>query len=137
MGTETQRLQDEIKSLIKQLGWSQKRFARELQAMDDDDPERWTTGEEETSRYEERVKKQLTRPTVAPELLRRYLQQLQSHEAFANLDVMVPYFEADASLPRELLEGMRKISAMLDDQDPETSSLHEPGKTGASKRRQD
>ncbi|WP_122670350.1 hypothetical protein [Pseudomonas viridiflava] len=137
MGTDTQRLQDEIKGLIKQLGWSQKRFARELQAMDDDDADRWATGEEETSRYEERVKKQLTRPTVAPELLRRYLQQLQSHEAFANLDVIVPYFEADDSLPRELLEGMTKISAMLDDEGPETSVAHERSKTAGSKRSQE
>jgi hypothetical protein len=132
MGTETLRLQDEIKSLIKTLGWSQKRFARELQAMDDD-ADSWTVGEEETSRYEERVKKQLTRPTVAPELLRRYLQQLQSHEAFANLDVIVPYFEADASLPQELLEGMRKISTMLDDQGPETSVVDEPSKASGSR----
>lgn len=136
MGTETQRLQDEIKGLIKQLGWSQKRFARELQAMDDD-ADTWTAVEEETSRYEERVKKQLTRPTVAPELLRRYLQQLQSHEAFANLDVIVPYFEADASLPQELLEGMRKISAMLDDQGPETSVVPEPTRKRGSKRSQE
>lgn len=128
MGTETQRLQYEINGLIKQLGWSQKRFARELQAMDEDDADRWTTGEEQTSRYEERVKKQLTRPTVAPELLRRYLQQLQSHEAFAHLDVIVPYFEADARVPPELLEGMRKISAMLDDQGPETSVVRGPTK---------
>lgn len=133
MGTGTQRLQDEIKGLIKQLGWSQKRLARELQAMDDDDADRWTAGEDETSRYEERVKKQLTRPTVAPELLRRYLQQLQSHEAFANLDVIVPYFEADSSLPQELLEGMRKISAMLDDQGPETSVVDEPSKASGSR----
>jgi hypothetical protein len=133
MGTETQRLQDEIKRLIKQLGWSQQRFARELQAMDDDNADRWTAGEEETSRYEERVKKQLTRQTVAPELLRRYLQQLQSHEAFANLDVIVPYFEADTSLPQELLEGMRKISAMLDDQDPESSVVHGPSKASGSR----
>jgi len=136
MGTETQRLQDEIKRLIKQLGWSQKRFARELHAMDDD-ADTWTAVEEETSRYEERVKKQLTRPTVAPELLRRYLQQLQSHEAFANLDVIVPYFEADASLPQELLEGMRKISAMLDDQGPETSVVPEPTWKRGSKRSQE
>jgi hypothetical protein len=132
MGTETQRLQDEIKGLIKQLGWSQKRFARELQAMDDD-ADTWTAVEEETSRYEERVKKQLTRPTVAPELLRRYLQQLQSHEAFANLDVIVPYFEADDSFPRELLEGMKKISAMLDEEGPESSVASEPSKASGSR----
>lgn len=136
MGTETQRLQDEIKRLIKQLGWSQKRFARELHAMDDD-ADTWTAVEEETSRYEERVKKQLTRPTVAPELLRRYLQQLQSHEAFANLDVIVPYFAPDASLPPALLEGMRKISAMLDEEGPESSVVPEPIRTNVSKRSQE
>jgi hypothetical protein len=70
---------------------------------------------------------------MAPELLRQYLQQLQPHEAFANLDVIVPYFEADSSLPQELLEGMRKISAMLDDQGPETSVVAEPSKASGSR----
>lgn len=126
MGTETMRLQDEIKSLLKQLGWSQKRFARELQVMEEDDARRYTTGEEETSRYEERVKKHLTRPTVAPELLHRYLYQLQSHEAFAKLDVLVPYFEADVSFSQDFLEGMRKISTMLDEQDSGPNRVQAP-----------
>ena len=55
MGTESEQLQQEIKKLIKQLGWSQKRFARELFAMTD---EADTASEEEVTQYEERVKKQ-------------------------------------------------------------------------------
>lgn len=112
MGTETQRLQKEIKGLIKRLGWSQKRFAREIQAMEEDAD--WAT-EVEVMQYEERMKKHLSRPTVSPELLERYLQQLQSHEAFAKLNVVVPYFVADETLSDEFVRGMRNISIMLDD----------------------
>lgn len=112
MGTETQRLQREIKGLIKQLGWSQKRFARELQAMDEDGD--WST-ERETCQFEERVKKHLTRPTVSPELLGRYLQQLQGHGDFAKLNVTVPYFANHRGFSEDLVEGMRRISAMLDE----------------------
>ena len=113
MGTETQRLQQLIKGLIKRLGWSQKRFARELQAMDEDGD--WAT-QRDVSQYEERVKKHLSRPTVSPELLERYLQQLQAHEEFAKLDVLVPYFVAEQDFSVEFVRGMREISTMLDQQ---------------------
>ena len=64
---------------------------------------------------EERMKKHLSRPTVSPELLERYLQQLQAHEAFAKLNVVVPYFVADETLSDEFVRGMRNISIMLDE----------------------
>lgn len=81
MGTETHRLQKEIKRLIKRLGWSQKRLARELQAMEEDDG---CATNQEVKQYEERVKKHLNRPTVSSELLERYLQQIQEHEDFGS-----------------------------------------------------
>lgn len=112
MGTETQRLQGELKRLIKRLGWSQKRFARELQAMDEDS-ECATT--REVNQFEERVKKHLTRPTVQPELLERYLQQIQGHQEFRKLDVYVPYPLIDEGFPDEFIDGMRQISTMLDE----------------------
>ncbi len=69
----------------------------------------------EVGQYEERVKKQLKRSTVAPELLEGYLQQLQSHEDFAKLDVFIPYFIADDRLPSEFVVGMKEISRKLDE----------------------
>lgn len=112
MGKETYRLQQEIKGLIKRLGWSQKRFAREIQAMDEDSD--YAT-QKEVTQYEERVKKHLSRPTVAPELLERYLQQLQSHEEFTKLNVVVPCFVAGEVFSEEFVQGMRNISIMLDE----------------------
>ena len=85
MGTQTERLQREIKRLIKQLGWSQKRFARELLAMTDEGD---CATEDEVGQYEERVKKHLSRSATKPELLQRYLHQLQQHDAFDNLKVV-------------------------------------------------
>jgi len=112
MGTETQKLQQEIKRLIKQLGWSQKRFARELHGMSD---EADCSTMKEVGQYVERMKKQLTRSTVAPELLEAYLQQLQSHQDFAKLDVFIPYFVPDDRLPKEFVAGMKTISGILDE----------------------
>ena len=119
MGTETNRLQQEIKGLIKRLGWSQKRFARELQAMEEDGD--WATPHE-VHQYEERVKKHLTRTTVPRELLERYLQQIQRHEEFAKLNVAVPYSLTDEEFSEEFVQGMRLISAMLDEQNPDEGS---------------
>lgn len=119
MGTETHRLQREIKSLIKRLGWSQKRLARELQAMDEDGD--WAT-EKEVNRYEERLKKHLARSTVPPELLEHYLQQIQRHQEFAKLNVVIPYSLIDEEFSEEFVQGMRLISAMLDEQNPDEGS---------------
>lgn len=114
MGTETHRLQKEIKRLIKRLGWSQKRLARELQAMEEDDG---CATNQEVKQYEERVKKHLTRPTVSSELLERYLQQIQEHEDFRRLDVFVPHCHIGEEFSEEFVQGMRRISTMLDVQD--------------------
>src|SRR5689334_6152875 len=113
MGTETHLLQKEIKSLIKRLGLSQKRLARVLDAMDEDGD--WAT-EKDVNQYEERLKKHLSRSTVSPELLQRYLQQIQRHQEFAKLNVVVPYALIDEDFSEEFVQGMRLISAMLDEQ---------------------
>lgn len=111
MGTGSEQLQQEIKKLIKQLGWSQKRFARELFAMTD---EADTASEEEVRQYEERVKKQLSRPATKPELLQQYLHQLQKHHAFANLKVVVPIYVPLEGSNTDFVKGMQLISKMLD-----------------------
>ncbi len=116
MGTETHRLQKEIKRLIKRLGWSQKRLARELQAVEDDDG---CATNQEVKQYEERVKKHLNRPTVSSELLERYLQQIQEHEDFRKLDVFLSHCHIDEEFSEEFVQGMRRISTMLDEQNSE------------------
>ena len=112
MGTETQRIQEEIKILIARLGWSQKTLAGELWALeyDDDCPQK-----AEVNRFAERLKKQLTRPTAAPKKLQRYLDLLQTHEQFKQLNVILPSFVPSADFSKEFLEGMRAISTVLDE----------------------
>ncbi|NWB27915.1 hypothetical protein [Pseudomonas gingeri] len=112
MGTETQRLQEEIKALIARLGWSQKTLAGELWALeyDDDCPPK-----KDVDLFAERLKKQLTRPTAAPERLRHYLHLLQQHDQFKELDVVVPRFVPNVGFSKEFLEGMRMISTQLDE----------------------
>lgn len=112
MGTATERLQREIKRLIKQLGWSQKRFGRELLAMTDEGD---CANEKEVEQFEERVKKHLSRSATKPELLQRYLHQLQQHEAFANLKVVVPRFVPTDGFNANFVEGMQLISMRLDE----------------------
>lgn len=113
MGTETEQLQREIKKLIKQLGWSQKRFARELLAMTDEGD---CANEKEVEQYEERMKKYLSRPATKPELLQQYLHQLQHHDAFANLKVVVPRFVPFEGFNMNLVKGMQVISMRLDEE---------------------
>lgn len=112
MGTETQQLQDEIKTLIARLGWSQKTLAGELWSImnDDDYPQKI-----EVNRFAERLKKQLTRPTAAPEQLQRYLDLLQTHDQLKQLNVIVPNFVPSVGFSKEFLEGMRAISTHLDE----------------------
>ncbi|NVZ67111.1 hypothetical protein HX867_33920, partial [Pseudomonas gingeri] len=86
MGTETQRLQEEIKALIARLGWSQKTLAGELWALDYDDD---CPPKKDVDLFAERLKKQLTRPTAAPERLRHYLHLLQQHDQFKELVVLL------------------------------------------------
>lgn len=112
MGTETEQLQREIKKLIRQLGWSQKRFARELLAMTD---EGGCANEIEVGQYEERMKKYLSRSATKPELLQRYLHQLQHHDAFASLKVVVPHFVPVEGFNMDLVKGMQLISLSLDE----------------------
>jgi len=84
--------------------------------MDEDGD--WAT-EKEVNQYEERLKKHLARSTVSPELLERYLQQIQRHQEFAKLNVIVPYALIDEDFSEEFIQGMRLISAMLDEQNPD------------------
>lgn len=113
MGTETHRLQEEIKALIARMGWSQRTLAGELWSLeyDTDFPQK-----EDVDRFAERLKKHLTRRTAAPEKLQHYLELIQQHDQFRQLDLIVPRLVPSAGFSPEFLEGMRKISVGLDDE---------------------
>lgn len=101
----TTELQNEIKSLIAKLKWSQKRLGREFYIAkhdyDDDD---------EIRRYEEKVKKDLTRNSTKPELLLSYLKVISQHNEFKNLDIVIPFYHESGELSDVMEKGMNKIS---------------------------
>ncbi|KAF1053704.1 MAG: hypothetical protein GAK43_01260 [Stenotrophomonas maltophilia] len=111
MGTETQRLQEEIKSLLKQLNCSQKSFARMLIEQDSED---YST-EKEIQQAEERMKKHLTRASTPVDLLQTYLQQLQEHPDFSKLDIAIPNLQLLEEFDPQLIEAMRRVSRKLDE----------------------
>ncbi|WP_339648991.1 hypothetical protein [Halopseudomonas pelagia] len=113
MGTETEELQSHIKDLIGRLGWSSKRFAREIHHIEGSGADT----DSEIANFEERIKKQLSRKTTKPSLLRRYLEILGTHEDFAELGMVMPHCYKPSSMSQELFDGMALISKRLDESD--------------------
>lgn len=111
MGTEkTQELQAIIKELCARAGWSQKRLAREiyitLQEYDDED-------DIEINRFEEKLKKALSRPTTNPEQLQRYLDVMRDMNAIKKADLIVPQYHSTNVLDPELEKAMLEVSKQL------------------------
>lgn len=106
MGTE--ELQGEIKRLLGKLRWSQKRLGREFYyaKYDDDDSV-------EISRYEEKVKKDLSRQSTRPEVLQSYLDIIMQHNEFKKLDIIVPIYRRSYVLSEGMERGMVKISKLI------------------------
>lgn len=113
MGTErTLELQQAIDWLIARVGWSRKALARQLywELYDTDD-------EEELKRFEERLKKELTRPTTKPELLERYLDILRQLPQVEKAGLVVPQHipsrHLDADIEAALTGFSRDLSRAL------------------------
>ncbi|MDN3653425.1 hypothetical protein QWY77_11795 [Thalassotalea ponticola] len=107
MGTE--ELQKEIKKLLGMLKWSQKRLGRELYytKYEDDD-------ELEVARFEEKVKKDLSRSTTKPVLLKSYLDLITHHDEFKSLGIIVPTYQKTEVLSASMESGMFEISKMVE-----------------------
>ncbi len=106
MGTnETKDLQNEIKKNLAQLSWSQKRFARELYTdrfdVDHDD---------ELISFQEKIKKDLSRPTIKPALLKTYLDFITQHDDFKKQDLIYRPYQPSSELSECMTKGMAKIS---------------------------
>ncbi|EGR0394887.1 hypothetical protein OC506_20440 [Vibrio vulnificus] len=101
--------QNEIRELISLLGWSQKRLARELymEEFDDDD-------ELEIQRYEEKIKKALSRATTKLELLKGYLNFITSHPTFSKKRLVLNHFHSRECLSAEQLKVMEEFSSLVD-----------------------
>ena len=110
MGTmETLELQNEIKKIIGELGWSQNRLAREIYTatFDDDDLD-------EITKLEAILKKHLKRESTNPNRLLKYLKIISQHHEFQKLDIVLPIYLTNNSLSEVIQAGMMDISKEID-----------------------
>ncbi|KMQ72853.1 hypothetical protein [Marinobacter subterrani] len=109
MGTErTLELQKAIESLIARVGWSRKALARQLHWELND-----TDDDEELKRFEERLKKELTRPTTKPELLERYLDILRQLPDIEKAGLVIPQYVATKHMDPDIESVLMDISKNL------------------------
>lgn len=126
MGTiqKSIELQSQIKKLIVELGWSQNRLARilytELNDWDDDD---------EITKFQEKLKKELQRSTTKVERLRIYLDVIIRHPDAQKLDVVFNKYIPCNSISSSLSEAMEDISQEIDN--AYNKALHSDGNYAA------
>lgn len=105
----TAELQEEIKTLLKKLKWSQRRLGSEFyyaqHGCEDDD--------KELNRYEEKAKKDLLRTTTKVEVLQSYLNLITQHDEFMKLGLVVPVYLKNKLFSEEMELGMKKISELI------------------------
>ncbi len=105
------KLQQEIKKLLREMGWTQAKAARciycENNELDDED---------EIRRYAEAFKKQLNRPTTAPEYLKNVYDTLCRQRPAQRLRKVKPTYVAGPALPPTIQVEMLKISQEFDRQ---------------------
>lgn len=111
MGTkqESHELLSQIKGLIAELGWTQNRLARilysELHEWDDED---------EIRRFQEKLKKELQRPTTKADRLKVYLDVMVRRTEAKKLDVVMNRYIPQESISSSLSKGMKDISSEID-----------------------
>lgn len=105
---ETEKLQKEIKNCIAKLGWSQKSLARAI-FMEKND----TDNNLEITRFEERVKKDLSRKTTKPKRLSYYLDFITTHPDFKKIDIVIPQYHSLGILGDDMENEMKNISEKL------------------------
>ena len=105
---QTKELQADIKSLIKKLKWSRKTLACEIfyELNENGDST-------DLARFEESLKKSLTRETTKPELLQRYLNIISQHRDFKKLKTIVPQYHQSGTLSKGMEIGMKNISKLI------------------------
>ena len=111
MGTKQESLEilSQIKDLIAELGWSQNKLARilytELHEWDDED---------EILKFQEKIKKELQRPTTKADRLNTYLDVLIRHPETQKLDVVLNRYIPQKSISSNLSKAMESISSEID-----------------------
>lgn len=111
MGTkqEVLEVQKQIKNLSAEIGWTQNRLAQilytELHVFDDPD---------EILKFQERLKKELVRPTTKIERLRVYLDLIIAHPEAKKVDRVFNKYIPQEAISASLRKGMIDISQSID-----------------------
>lgn len=105
---KTAELQSEIKGILATLKWSQKKFARVIYAETND-----IDKENEIARFEESLKKDLSRPTTKPERLVEYLRILSLQDEFQKSGMILPVYSKSGLLSETMEESMKDISLFV------------------------
>jgi len=97
------KIQTDIKNQLASLGWSQKRFVREY---------------DKNLKYKskltvESLKKQLSRPTTEPRLLKTYLEFIESHSDYQKLGLIKPVNTSKNQFDDEFNNKMKQISKSI------------------------
>ncbi len=106
----TLELQKEIENIISQFGWSRNKLARVLyMSLNDVD------NEEDIRKFEERLKKHLTRKTTSVGKLQGYIKILSQQPEFLKTDLVLNRYVPDQSISLFLRAKMEKISKDIDE----------------------
>lgn len=128
MGTKekTSQLQEKIKQIIRELGWSQNRLARIIYTENHD-----LDDEDEILKFQERLKKELQRQTTKPDKLERYLSIIYSHPEAEKIDSALNKYIPSGFISDSLSREMKAISHEADN--ASNNELH--GKSPPTRRR--
>ncbi len=104
----TKDLQIEIKSMIRKLKWTQKRLAREIYTETHE-----YDNDIEIGRFEESLKKDLSRDSTKPERLMEYMKIISRHDDFKKLDLIIPVYVSTETLSPLMKDEMKRISSYI------------------------
>jgi hypothetical protein len=106
----TKELQDDIKTLINRLGWSQNKLAEVIYTYQNDDHEYC---DQKLKLFKDSLKKELSRSSTKAERLQTYLDIIAQDRDFQKLSIVIPPQHASSQLDKTMQEGMLKISKKL------------------------
>ena len=107
---KVKKLQKEIKNLVARLGWSYNKLARVIYVEQNEDDNL-----DEIAKFQETLKKQLSRETTKAELLHEYINIITNTPEFEKLQLIAPFYLTSNILDDETEKGLNDISELLDD----------------------
>lgn len=115
----TEDLQKNIAQILEMYDWSRRVFAEKLyksrsedEVAAEDEQNKNKPGHKRNSEtnYIDKIKKDLTKPTISPELLMSYLEFLKQDPLYKKIAVIVPTYRPMSGLSSELEDALYKIS---------------------------